>query len=82
MFGTEFSPIYDIDIAQSITLNGQFVIKAIPEFVVEHMKEKYSAEGDIVLFGDTDSIGIDYESAVTKYCEENQKDIMIYQDMI
>lgn len=75
MFGTEFSPIYDIDIAQSITLNGQFVIKAIPEFVVEHMKEKYSAEGDIVLFGDTDSIGIDYESAVTKYCNENQKDI-------
>ena len=25
--------------------------------------------------GDTDSIGIDYESAVTKYCSENQKDI-------
>jgi DNA polymerase elongation subunit (family B) len=76
MYGTAFSPIYDVDIAQSITLNGQFVIKAIPEFVNKHMAEKYNVtEPQEPLFGDTDSIGMDWEIPVKQYCEKEDKDI-------
>lgn len=76
MYGTEHSPICDYDIAQSITLNGQFVIKAIPEYVAKWMKDEHQAEGDVVLFGDTDSIGINYEAPMNNYCKEHNKDIL------
>lgn len=75
MYGTEFCSLYDVDIAQSITLNGQFVIKSIPVFVNKHLREKYgSTEDREPIFGDTDSIGIEYDVPVLKYAKENGVD--------
>lgn len=71
MFGTEYSPIYDIDIAQSITLNGQMVIKSIPYIINKYMNDNYGTDRDVVIFGDTDSTGFDYKDAIDKYCKDN-----------
>lgn len=61
MTGTKFSPIYDINLAQSITLNGQFVNKTVAAYLKKRFDEKYKVADDfeVTISGDTDSIAGD-----------------------
>lgn len=58
VLGTPFSPIYDIDLAQSITLNGQFANRSAAEYIKKKFIEKYGCSEDfnVTISGDTDSI--------------------------
>ena len=64
VFGTPFSPIYDADIAQSVTLTGQFINKG-----VNAMIEDKFGKGNTVA-GDTDSQYINIENVTDEYCEK------------
>ena len=57
VFGQEYSPLYDIDHAASITLTGQAVVKQAPEIILKYAKEKgvECKNEDIYKYGDTDS---------------------------
>ena len=59
--GTPYSPIFDVDIAQSITLNGQFINKAVAGFLKDKFMEKYNCAFDfnVIVYGDTDSVAGD-----------------------
>lgn len=61
MTGTKFSPIYDINLAQSITLNGQFVNKSVATYLKKKFNEKYKCSEDfeVTISGDTDSVAGD-----------------------
>ena len=63
-FGTPFSPIYDPDIAQSVTLTGQFINKSVGEM----LKDKFGQ--DAIVAGDTDSIYLNIESITERYCQK------------
>ena len=55
MFGTPYSPIYDVELAESITLTGQMVIKFSIKYIDEYFKNKYGIEKSVIL-SDTDSV--------------------------
>lgn len=61
--GTTFSPIYDVRLAEAITLTGQFANRSTAEFLKEVFREKYnvSDDFDITISGDTDSVTGDME---------------------
>ena len=56
--GTPSSPIYDVDLAETTTLNGQFANKSAARRIKEIYQERYGAPEDFVpqLSGDTDSV--------------------------
>ena len=56
--GTNFSPIANPDIAQSVTRQGRFCNQSTAAFIKRRFMEKYNAPDDYVLAvsGDTDSI--------------------------
>lgn len=58
------SPLYDLDIARSITLTGQGVIKKAAELANNFAVENFGTTRDIVIGGDTDSIFIDFTEVV------------------
>jgi DNA polymerase elongation subunit (family B) len=58
VFSQIYSPLFDIDHAESVTLSGQAVVKRGSEIVYEHLKQKESFTGtieDICVYQDTDS---------------------------
>jgi len=61
VLGCKFSPIYDPDLAQSITLNGQFTNRSTAEYIKKRFIEKYNCSQDfnVTISGDTDSIAGD-----------------------
>ena len=61
VLGCNFSPIFDIDLAQSITLNGQYTNKSGAAYIRQKFIEKYNCSEDavITISGDTDSVGGD-----------------------
>lgn len=61
VLGCKFSPIYDADLAQSITLNGQFANKSCAEYIKKRFIQKYNCSEDfqVTVSGDTDSIAGD-----------------------
>lgn len=61
VLGCNFSPIFDVDLAQSITLNGQFTNKSGAAYIKKRFMEKYNCSPDfnVTISGDTDSIAGD-----------------------
>lgn len=58
VFANRFSPLADIDLASSITLTGQSVIKQSSDIVDKYLKEKYNiaTTSPITFYNDTDSV--------------------------
>ena len=54
--GTEFSPVFSRDIAESVTLTGQSVIKEMVKFTNKCLNKIGENEGEWVIAGDTDSV--------------------------
>jgi DNA polymerase elongation subunit (family B) len=57
VFSNIYSPLFDIDHAESVTLSGQAVVKKGPEIIYEHA-QLYGFSGkieDILIYQDTDS---------------------------
>ena len=61
VLGCKFSPIYDVDLAQSITLNGQYANRSCAEYIKKRFVEKYKCPEDfnVTISGDTDSVAGD-----------------------
>lgn len=51
----EYCRFYDKRIGQSVTLSGRQVVKHMMSQINELITEKYSHEGDAIVYGDTDS---------------------------
>jgi len=64
VISTSKSPLYDLDIARSITLTGQAVIKKADHVVSEFAKKHFNVSDDVVIGGDTDSIFCDFTEIV------------------
>ena len=60
ILSTPSSPYYDPEIANSITLTGQNIIKYSADLIEEYSEEKFKANGGIVVAGDTDSVMCDF----------------------
>jgi len=65
------SPLFDLDIARSITLTGQKVIKLAATLSNEFSTEKFGCKNEVVIGGDTDSIFCDF----TEITEIKEKSI-------
>ena len=63
-FGNEYFALYDIDIAASVTLTGQAMIKRAVDISREYVDEKYGIKEDILLYGDTDSNFYDFDKVM------------------
>lgn len=55
-FGNNYSILYDLDLSDSITLTGQEVNHQSVIAVQSYAKNKYNFDGDLLIYGDTDSI--------------------------
>jgi DNA polymerase elongation subunit (family B) len=57
VFSNIFSPLFDIDHAESVTLSGQAVVKMGPEIIYEYAKGQgfKGTVNDILIYQDTDS---------------------------
>jgi DNA polymerase elongation subunit (family B) len=63
VFSNVFSPLFDIDHAESVTLSGQAVVKKGPEIIFEHAQlSGFSGKlKDILIYQDTDSEFFSFE---------------------
>lgn len=66
ILSTGSSPFYDIDIARSITLTGQNVIKKAHELIENLSNKKFETEKRVVVASDTDSAMIDLTEVCNK----------------
>ena len=55
ILGNRYSPIFDTDLAGSITMTGQNIIKSSQAFVNAYFRKVYNIDYDVVIYGDTDS---------------------------
>lgn len=58
-FGSRYFRYYDVDIAEAITLAGQYVVQSVEHKVNYFLSKASKLEKDFVLASDTDSIYID-----------------------
>jgi DNA polymerase elongation subunit (family B) len=63
--GTAFSPIYNPDLAGSVTGQGRFANTSTAKFIKDYLVENYGAADDYVtiISGDTDSV--DFNTTIT-----------------
>ena len=56
--GTSFSPIYDVRLAEAITMNGQFCNRSTSVFINKLFQKEYNCPTDfnVTISGDTDSV--------------------------
>jgi len=54
-YANKHSPFCDTDLASSITLTGQAIIKETENVINKHIKEKYDIDENCVKYSDTDS---------------------------
>jgi len=90
-FSNNHSPLYDIDIASSITNTGQACVKQAGVIVDEWAKEKYNTTKSLLIYMDTDSnylsikelqniLGVDFidsDGGITKACEAVAEEIEV-----
>lgn len=63
--GTKYFPFFDVDIAEAITLSGQYVIQFLDKRINEFLNNKLGTENfDYVVMGDTDSVYLNLEKYV------------------
>lgn len=53
VFGNKYFGMYDIDIATSVTLTGQSMIKKSTDIVQDYAREHYGVSDDIIVYGDS-----------------------------
>lgn len=61
VFGNKYFGLYDIDIATSVTMTGQAMIKHSTEIVQEYARKNYGVDENIIVYGDTDSNFFDFD---------------------
>jgi DNA polymerase elongation subunit (family B) len=67
--GFKFSPFFNVNIAEAITLSGQKIINMSNDFIEDYIKTEYGEpvnKSTIIVYNDTDSIYANVESVVTK----------------
>jgi DNA polymerase elongation subunit (family B) len=64
-FAEKHSPLYDIDMASSVTLTGQACIKEASRIIEQHFKDLEIAD-DPIIYNDTDSVVITIEPILKK----------------
>ena len=72
--GTTYSPIYDVRLAEAITLTGQFANRSTAEFINEYFRKTYQIPEDfnVTISGDTDSVTGDMDLDVKIYWSKLQ----------
>ena len=66
MLGSKFCPLYNVDLAEAITLTGQNITKSASDFIDRYFIETYGATNSVVIYNDTDSVYIDVEMIVNE----------------
>ena len=74
VFANKFSPICDSDLAGSITLTGQAVVKRASVIIDDYAKEKYGIDVQLTIAQDTDSCHITVQPIVDSVKLELFKD--------
>jgi DNA polymerase elongation subunit (family B) len=59
--GNEYFPIYDVDLAESITISGRQIIKESAEYI-----RKLFNNDKVIISGDTDSLFVNIEKIISK----------------
>ena len=66
--GSNYFRYYDMDMAEAVTLTGQFVIRDVANTVNTYLNAKFGTNGeDYIVASDTDSIYVRLERIVDKY---------------
>jgi DNA polymerase elongation subunit (family B) len=65
-FAEKHSPIYDIDLASSVTNTGQSCIKEASRICNNHIKNTYDLDYDAVVMNDTDSVVLTIQPILDK----------------
>ena len=68
-FAEKHSPIYDIDLASSVTLTGQNCIKEAANITKNYIQKEYDLDYDSIVMGDTDSIVLTIQPILNKLNE-------------
>lgn len=90
LFANQYSPIFNVDLAEAITLSGQTITKGSSAFVNKYANEQLAFDGTATIYGDTDSIYINGEpfirdkfgapkwtkEAVQEYCDYLDRDVI------
>jgi len=69
-FAERHSPMYDIQLASSITSTGQACIKKAAEVCETYIKDTYGLEYDPIIMSDTDSVVVTIDPILKKLDEE------------
>lgn len=79
IFAQPFSPYFDIDLAESVTLTGQSAIKKAPQLAFEHIKSLgvQCEMADIWIAGDTDSLYV----SISKLLEHKNIELLDGEDI-
>ena len=76
ILGFKYSPFFNINIAEAITLSGQKTINLSNDFIEDYIREKYGepiTRSQIGAYTDTDSIYANVESITRKLTDGNLK---------
>ncbi len=69
-FAEKHSPLFDIELAESVTLTGQQCIKKASENIVTFFKDKYDVTENVIVYNDTDSVIITIDPILVKEKQE------------
>ena len=67
--GSNYFRYYDVDMAEAVTLTGQFVIRDVANAVNAYLNKLFKTTKDYIVASDTDSIYVCLERVVDKYKE-------------
>jgi len=67
--GSNYFRYYDVDMAEAVTLTGQFVIRDVANAVNAYLNKMFKTTKDYIVASDTDSIYVCLERVVDKYKE-------------
>lgn len=65
-FAEKHSPVYDIDLAASVTLTGQECNRVASKTCYDYLTKTFNIEYDPIIFGDTDSIVVSIDKILQK----------------
>ena len=73
--GTPYSPYYDVDVAEAVTITGQSVTKGAVAYLEEYFHKKYNhpIEEPLVAAGDTDSCYLNIKYLTTYVLGEGRR---------
>jgi DNA polymerase elongation subunit (family B) len=67
--GSNYFRYYDVDMAEAVTLTGQFVIRDVANAVNAYLNKMFKTSEDYIVASDTDSIYVKLGRVVDKYKE-------------